>query len=276
MHAQLLSAARWLAGLASLYLAGLACSRTTQGQDAENRSEQADRAVLTEIVRLALPEEYENRKRWGMTKDITRGWSLEREGGRLHWKERTKKVNHGTWTQYRIRLLDPGDLDVQLLNARRGPNGEARFDLVAEASVEVFGRLAEWLYGVQLYSLNAQAEALVRLTAVCDITLILDPVHVPPDFVVKPHIADAQLELVRFELVRFSQLQGPAARVLGDGLQDVLDEVLQDKRQKLVDKLNQQIARKQDRLRLSLHDSASELWQQVRDRMHPTATADEP
>jgi hypothetical protein len=101
-------------------------------------------------------------------------------------------------------------------------------------------------------------------------------VHVPPDFVVKPHIADARLELVRFELVRFSQLQGPAARVLGDGLQDVLDEVLQDKRQKLVDKLNQQIVRKQDRLRLSLHDSASELWQQVRDRMHPTATADEP
>jgi hypothetical protein len=219
---------------------------------------------LTRVVQAALPEEYENRKHWGGTTEATIGVSLRRDGHRLQLRPRQKTVNHGTWKYYRVRLKSPDQsLRIELANIRQSPEGHVRFDLVAVADVEVFGRFSDWRYGIQLFSISALADARVRLTAECDVAMIIDPTRVPPDVELRPHVNQARLDLEHFELERLSQLHGDVAHELGKGVREILEEVLEEKRDKLVEKMNRQIERNQDHLRLSLRDAASGVWQKV-------------
>ncbi len=221
------------------------------------RANSFDELILN-MVRDAVPREYENRKQWGKTKNVVSGLNVRFDGLELKTKRRRKEVNHGDWKLYRVTLLDPErDLQIELRNARQTDDGKLRFDLVASARLETFGRYSAWRYDVQLISLSALAYARVQLIADCEVAMRIDPVHVPPDIVLVPHVRDARLELLEFELDRLSQLHGDLAEELGKGLRLVIDEVLEKQRDKLTEKMNRQIAKHQDRLRLSLHDYAT-------------------
>jgi hypothetical protein len=232
------------------------CATDSQGNEAAQGN-----AILTRLVRAALPDEYENHKHWGKTTEAPVGLSLVRDGRSLKLKPRTKTVNHGTWRYYRVRLRDPvQSLHLELNNIRQAPDGSVRFDLLAVADVDVYGRMADWRYGIQLISMNAEAHARVRLLAVCDASLLLDPSRLPPDFVFRAKVHDAQVALEHFELDRLSQIRGDLAEELGKELRSLLDDLLADKQQKLVEKMNRQIEKNQDKLRLSLAEATSGMW----------------
>jgi hypothetical protein len=90
--------------------------------------------------------------------------------------------------------------------------------------------------------------------------------------VLEPTVVDATLELIDFDLHRISKLGGPLAHELGRGLRDVLQNEFNDRRARLVTRMNGQIEKHRDKLRISPRD----LLQKGLDRLGasaPTRTA---
>jgi hypothetical protein len=56
------------------------------------------------------------------------------------------------------------------------------------------------------------------------------------------------------DVERISQIQGPAADILGKGIQEVLDAKLEDYREKLVQKMNSEIQKQKGKLKLSFQE----------------------
>ncbi|HEY6564390.1 MAG TPA: hypothetical protein VIY86_07820, partial [Pirellulaceae bacterium] len=91
----------------------------------------------------------------------------------------------------------------------------------------------------------------------------LDSGKTPPDLVIEPVVEQAQLRMTSFKLTRFSKADGPIIRELGDGLEPILEAVIEDKNQKLADKLNRAIAKKKDEFRLSATDTLQDTWKKL-------------
>ena len=120
--------------------------------------------------------------------------------------------------------------------------------------LKLFGRVSEWRRDVQLISLSTNAEATIELNVVCEIQVIVNPLKIPPDVEFRPVVTDATVLLREFEVHRISQLHGPLAEFLGKGIREVLDDRLEDYRDKLVVKMNSEIAKQKGKLKLSLQD----------------------
>ncbi len=84
--------------------------------------------LITDLTRTVIPHNYENEKDWGKTKDVMRGLYIKREGLRIKTHRTRRSVNHGTWTKYRVELLDPQQqFQVRLQHVRRLPNNRLSF-----------------------------------------------------------------------------------------------------------------------------------------------------
>ena len=122
------------------------------------------------------------------------------------------------------------------------------------APLKLFGRVSQWQRDVQLVSISADAEATVELNIACDIYIRLNPLKIPPDVEFRPVVTDASVGLQEFKVHRISQIHGPLAELLGKGIQEVLDDRLENYREKLVAKMNAEIAKQQGKLKLSVQD----------------------
>ena len=98
----------------------------------------------------------------------------------------------------------------------------------------------------------------MRLT--CDLALKLDAKKLPPDVIVDPEVIRADLELLEFRLRNLSRFDGPIVKQLGKGVREIVEDQVVKKRDKLVSKINRQIDKNRDKLRLSLHDMVKSKW----------------
>ena len=103
-------------------------------------------------------------------------------------------------------------------------------------------------------SLSTNAEATIELNVACDIHVIVNPLKIPPDVEFRPVVTNATVSLQHFEVHNISQLHGPLAELLGKGIREVLDNRLEDYREKLVVKMNSEITKQKGKLKLSLQD----------------------
>ncbi len=217
--------------------------------------------LITTIIRENLPDQYESKDGWGETKEVWAGVDVRRDGWQIKTKRRKKQVNHGTWKLYRVRVVEPEkELHIDLQNIRELPNGRVEFDLTADARLEVFARLAQWELGVQLISLSVNAEARTQFRVRCNLGLKLDPTRLPPDVLLDPLVNQADLRLVDFRVKRISQIGGSVARELGDQARSLLDKELAKQNEKLPGKINRQIEKNRDQLRLSVQDLLTSRW----------------
>jgi len=217
--------------------------------------------LIATIIRENLPDQYESKDGWGETKEVWAGVDVRRDGWQIKTKRRKKQVNHGTWKLYRVRIVEPEkELHIDLQNIRELPNGRVEFDLTADARLEVFARLAQWELGVQLISLSVNAEARTQFRVRCNLGLKLDPTRLPPDVLLDPLVNQADLRLVDFRVKRISQICGSVARELGDQARSLLDKELAKQNEKLPGKINRQIEKNRDQLRLSVQDLLTSRW----------------
>jgi hypothetical protein len=217
--------------------------------------------LVTGIVLDNLPAEIVEDKDWGKTTQVWDGVRAQWEGSRLKTNRRWKTVNHGTWKKYEIRLIDPEQrFQVQVDNLQPLEDGRVGFDAQVDAALDVFARLAQWERGVQLFSLSAEATAVVRLRIGCSVAMKLDPTRFPPDVRFQPQVESADLQLVHFRLRRISQASGPLVRELGSAIRDVVESKIADRRGQMVKRINRQIEKRQDDLRLSIHDLLASQW----------------
>ncbi|MGH9204817.1 MAG: hypothetical protein ACRD2A_26625, partial [Vicinamibacterales bacterium] len=173
------------------------------------------------------------------------------DGLRLETRRRYRDVNDGAWQKYRIDVIDPDKhFEVKLQNIRQVEN-KVLGDVIVEARLKAFGRHSQWERGVQLFSISADATSRVRLSASVEATARLDASKLPPDVILSPRVTSANLEILDFRLERVGEFSGPAVRSLSHTVREILEERIADKREKLVDKLNKSLAKREKKFRLS-------------------------
>lgn len=228
--------------------------------------------LLTAIAREHLPDDYEKTKNWGETKRVWAGVKLERDGRRLETRRRYREVNDGPWQKYRIDLIQPEKhFHVEVANIRQKEN-KVLADVAIHAKLHAFGRHSQWERGVQLFSVSADATARVRLSAQVEVTARLDATKLPPDLLLSPRVTSAELAILDFRLERVSDLSGPLVKSLSSTVREILEDKLAEKQEKLVEKLNKSLAKREDRFRLS----ATELLQSPLSKLLPPAASGSP
>jgi hypothetical protein len=177
-------------------------------------------------------------------------------------KRKWKDVNHGNWYTYRLTQIELEKyLSLSVSDLHETAPGTLRMTVTARSRMQAFARYSRWRYGVQTISLSLDAEAEVATRLECQIATRLDFTHWPPDLIIVPTVARTDLEVPRFDVRRISQLHGDVADELGDQLHRLLQRRLAEIQGELPARLNRQLQKKPDRLRLSLHDWVSESWQ---------------
>ncbi|MCA9130647.1 MAG: hypothetical protein KDB22_26350 [Planctomycetales bacterium] len=212
-------------------------------------------AWLTKMIHENLPSSYENDKKWGKQKEVWNGVEIWREAGRIETKRKKKMVNAGTWTKYRIDIVEPENrLHVTFNRLEMLPDGRIAFDVVVDCSLDVYGRLSQWARDVQVISISANADAACRLTLIGTVALQMNMLKLPPDIAIKPHVDYAHVDLTYYRVRRISQVGGDFAKVLGNGLRGVVDEKLEDMNAKLVEKINAQLDKHNEKMSFSPQD----------------------
>jgi hypothetical protein len=209
---------------------------------------------ITGLAREHLPDKYEKHKNWGDTKRVWAGVKLERDGLRVETRRRYREVNDGPWQMYRIDLIRPEKhFQVEVADIRRVDH-KILGQITVVARLHAFGRHAQWERGVQLFSISADATVRVRLKAQVEFTTRIDAGKVPPDLLLSPRVTKADLEILDFRLNRVSDLDGPLVRSLSSTVREIVEDKLAEKRDKLVEKMNKSLAKREAKFRLSASD----------------------
>jgi hypothetical protein len=216
---------------------------------------------ITRLVLDEVPREYENTKKWGKTRRVMTGLDWEQDGLKIETRRRWKDVNHGTWSRYKLRLIDPDNtFEVRLENLRDLGDNTAGFDLIGVAKLACTGRISQWKRGVQLISLSGDADAKVRLVASVELKMAVDPKTFPPDILLAPRVTSADLQLQQFELQRLGLANGPVVEQLGELVEEGLQDYLAENRVKLAEKMNKQLDKKREKLRIPLSKLTTSKW----------------
>jgi len=216
---------------------------------------------ITHLVLEEVPPVYENTKKWGGTKRVMTGLDWEQDGLKIETRRRWKDVNHGTWSRYKLKLIDPENtFEVRLENLRDLGDNTAGFDLIGVAKLACWGRMSQWKRGVQLISLSADADAKVRLVASVELKMAVDPKTFPPDIILSPKVTSADLQLQQFELQRLGLADGPVVEQVGELVEEGLQDYLAENRVKLAEKMNKQIDKKREKLRIPLSKLTTSKW----------------
>ena len=207
------------------------------------------------LVLKNLPPSFEDNKKWGKEKEVFNGIRLRREGWRVETKRKKKTVKQGFWSRYFIEFVEPANqLQVNIRKIEFPSKGPIHVETQIIAPLKLFGRVSEWQRDVQLISVSTNADATVELNVTSDIQVIVNPLKFPPDVEFRPVVTDANIALQEFKVHNISQIHGPAAELLGKGIREVLDHRLEDYSDKLVVKMNSEIAKQQGKLKLSAQD----------------------
>ena len=217
--------------------------------------------LITRIVLDNIPHSYNDTKHLGQTAQRFGGVQLRREGWKLETKRKWVTVNQGVWKKSSAQLLNPEkQFSAQLVNIRAGADGRTAFDLIFDAPLALQARQSHWENGVQLYSLSADAEAKVRLTVTCEMSIQLDLHQLPPEVVLEPHATAANLQVEHFAVKHLSKVGGEVAQQVTQWAKSHLDEQVAAKEIKILNKINQSIAAHTHDLRISLSDARASRW----------------
>lgn len=213
------------------------------------------------MVRENIPHTFDETKDWGGQEERWDGIKIRREGFRIKTKRRKKLVNHGTWKKYSASLLNPNEeFAIQVKNMRETKEEKVAFDVHFQAHLKIDGRQSKWVKGVQLYSIGIDGHTKVRLVVSIELGVSMDVNQFPPDMVFTPVATGANLIVDEFRIDRIGKAGGELAQQVTKGVRKTLDKKIEEKQSKLVDKINKQIAKEQDKLRLSIADAMKSKW----------------
>ena len=217
--------------------------------------------VLTKLVLENIPHDFHETKDWGGQDERWDGVKIRREGLKIETQRRMKMVNHGTWKKYSAQLRNPNEeFTIQVKNMRETVDDKLAFDVHFLAHLNLDGRQSKWIKGVQLYSVGVEGHAKIRLVVSMELEVKMGGAKFPPDIVFVPRAIDAELVLDDFRIDRIGKVGGEFAQQVSKGIRSKLDEKVAQKKVKLLDKINRQLTKKQDELRISIADAMKTKW----------------
>ncbi len=210
------------------------------------------------LVLKNLPPVYEDNRKWGKTEEVYNGFRFRREGLKVETYTKYRTVKQGTWSRYFIEFVDPSDkLEISINQIRPVAADRFAFQVNVRTPLRLFGRISQWQRDIQLISLSTNADATVSMSVDCECGIAVNSLTFPPDIQFKPQATNANVVIESFEVHRISQLSGPLAEQLGKGILWVLEDRLEKYNDKLVQKINRQLAKQEDKLTIKLQDELS-------------------
>lgn len=223
--------------------------------DADERQEMS--TWVKWLVLKNMPPDYVDERKWNRQKEVVTGLHVRMDGMRLDTKRKRKMVNHGTWSRFVIEFIDPKNaLIVDITKMEFGP-GKVTVQCRVETPLKLFGRLSQWQRDVQLYSFSVDGRARVEMVMDAVVNIQVNPLRFPPDVEFLPAVTSSQVRLKEFEIDRVSRVGGDAAELLGKAIRKTLEKKVAEYDQKVVEKMNKQIAKQKDKLKLNLADWTS-------------------
>lgn len=210
---------------------------------------QTVRSILVESV----PERIEQNKNWGDTRERFSQLKLKADSGRLRFETNTKEVKHGLWKQVVVVPVEPEkNLQFRIVEARSIGPGMLAFEVIASSPLKLTARVERWRTGVKMLNFSTDAEASIELRVVGEVTHEHRELDGKRYLTFRPVIRTVDLRLAEFDLNRLGVADGPLVGELGDMLSDPLADQLDKQEPKVAKKLNDAVAKKQDKLRLPL------------------------
>lgn len=229
--------------------------------DARSDAGESIDQLVTKLVLENIPHHYEETKDWGKQDERWDGIEFRREGLKIETKRRKKTVNHGTWKKYSAQLRNPAEeFTVQVKNMHETATEKLGFDVHFQAHVDLHGRQSKWARGVQLYSIGITGHSIVRLVVSMELEVKTGGNGFPPDLVFVPRATRAEIVLDDFRIDRIGKIGGEIAQQVSRGIRSKLDEKIAEKEKKLLEKINRQLAEKQDQMRISVADAIQSKW----------------
>jgi hypothetical protein len=206
--------------------------------------------AVARLIADAIPREYERYKDWGRTKRITTGVRSSGNFFEFDIHRRQTEVNHGVWKHYRVTLIEPDQhLAVRIDDLRSAGPGRVACTLLVAAKLHGWARTKVYNRGVHLIALEAECDTSLQLALEVEVAIETAPSSLLTGIAVRPQVTSARLKLDDFRLTRVSDLKGPVARELGDGLRHLIEDELDGPT--LAAKLNRSIEKRRDRLQLT-------------------------
>ncbi len=217
--------------------------------------------VLTGLVLKKIPHRYVKDKDWGTQEKRWDGIKWRREGWKIETKRKWKTVNHGTWKKYSAEIINPEtEFGIELKNVQSAKNGDIQFDLHFTGRLRIDGRQSKWVKGVQLYSISAEGHAKLRVVISCIVGFTTDPKSFPPDIILNPTATSARIIVDEFRIDRISKAGGEFAQQMTKQIRKVVDEKIEEKEVDLIKKINKEIEKNKDDLRISVAQGLKSKW----------------
>ena len=208
---------------------------------------------IRDLALIAIPDEFDDDKKWGATKRVQSGLSVKLDGGKLRTHRKWKNVKHGRWQKYNIKVIEPEKrFQLKILNVVKTPKGPYHFDIVCTARLRVEGRWQDWRLGVPLLRVTTDALTDVRLDAHCELDFDFDYSAFPPSVQLKPVVHAANVRIGKFEVRRLGHVKGRVAEEFSGAIKSVLTREIAKRRKDLPKKINKKIAKKEDDLKISV------------------------
>jgi hypothetical protein len=215
--------------------------------------------ALSQLIRDAIPLEYDKQKDWGATRDITAGYHVEGKPFHYHVHRRKKTVEHGVWKHYKLRVIEPDkNLVVRLADLQPLAPGRMAFTLELDAKLDVWSRAKVYQYGLHIIAIELVGDLRMRLQIRGEIGLQAAVVNGAPAMAVQPLVHDAKLWLDELNIRRVSEARGPIVRELSSGVRSIVEDELNGSQ--LTTRLNRAIEKKRDRLVFSPADLLKSGW----------------
>jgi hypothetical protein len=233
--------------------------RYLQASNPSSLASASDEESLSRMIRWLvlknLPPSYEDNRGWGKQKEVYDGFRFRNEGLKVETYRKYKTVKHGTWKRYHLEFIDPqSTLQIHLKDLRNLSKNRFAFHLTLETPLKVFGRISQWQRDVQLISISTNASVAVQVEIDAECSVQMNPLVFPPDIQFLPSVTKASVRITKMEVDRISQIRGDIAEELGKGMRGFVDEYLRAYDDKLVVKINKQLDKQKDKLRVSTTD----------------------
>jgi hypothetical protein len=246
----------------------LACvlSTSTAPADEPPTHERHLSELVESIVRASVPGTISNDKHWDKHEEVFAGVRVRTSGLRVRISKRKQRVRHGFWRRYDVTLIDPErTLKVRISDIEPLGGGHWTYTVNAEVQANVVTRFEHWNLGAKLLNTSSEADATLRLRADCSLQVRLEQDAEAGSVVVfAPDVTRVDLALPNLDVRKVGELRGEVATDLGDGLEEVVEDLLQTQEDSVRKRANKEIAQRADDLRIPLGEflgsQASALW----------------
>ena len=215
--------------------------------------------TIRAVVLTAIPDQYEDLRHWGKTREIFNGLRVKQRGFDIRVSERKRTVNDGAWHKYKIEPIDPAKtLKVVIDRIEAQAIGRFQFDIRLAAKLRCRADFEHWLLGVKGFNVSTVSEADVEMIAHCEVIIraMPNPESLVPDTVIEPQVHRVELFLTNLDTQRIGAIRGDLAKGIGDASRHEIENLLQAQEPRVKKKANEAIEKNRGRLKLP----TSRIW----------------